>query len=316
MDKINVGISVCLLGSKVRFDGQHKRDRYIVGTLGKYFHWIPSCPEHDCGLPVPRESMRLVGDENAPRLMTGKTKQDKTNLLCSWSDTRLDELEQKNLCGYILKKGSPSCGMGGVRVYHERNGMPYASSPGLFAKLLLERFPLLPIEDEGRLHDPGLRENFIERVFVYHRWQQFKTRGFSAKGLVEFHSKHKYLIMSHGPKPLRNLGAIVANVDKNNIEAECNEYFTTLMVALKLKATVKKNVNVLQHIAGYFKKQLTPDEKAELVEVIEQYHSGLVPHIVPVTLLKHFVRKYDQDYLKGQYYLEPHPLEMMLRNHV
>lgn len=316
MYTINVGISVCLLGSKVRFDGQHKRDGYIVGTLGKYFHWVPSCPEHDCGMPIPRESMRLVGDENSPRLMTGKTKQDKTEQLCGWSEKRLDELELKNLCGYILKKGSPSCGMGGVRIYHEKNGMPYASSAGLFAKMLKERFPLLPIEDEGRLHDPGLRENFIERVFVYHRWQQFRQDGFTMKGLVEFHSRHKYLIMAHGPKPLRALGAIVANLDKSQLEEKCVEYFIELMAALKLKATVKKNVNVLQHIAGYFKKQLSGDEKAELVDIIEQYHSGLVPQIVPITLLKHFVRKYNQEYLKGQYYLEPHPLEMMLRNHV
>jgi len=315
MDKINVGISVCLLGSKVRFDGQHKLDRYITKTLGKYFKWVHSCPEHDCGLPIPRESMRLVGDENEPRLLTGRTKRDITDQLSSWSEKRLNELAQENMCGYIFKKGSPSCGMGGVRIYTER-GMPYASGAGLFAKMLKEKFPYLPIEDDGRLHDPGLRENFIERVFVYHRWQQLTTEGLTAKGLVNFHTQHKYILMSHSVKLLSELGATVANIKDIGIEKSYTQYFPVLMQALKLKSTVKKNVNTLSHIAGYFKKQLTADEKAELVDVIEQYHQQLVPQIVPVTLLKHFIRKYDQSYLKDQLYISPHPLELMLRNHV
>lgn len=314
-EKIKLGISTCLLGEKVRYDGGHKLDRYLVNTVGPFVEWVPICPEHECGLPIPRESMRLVKTEKGVRLLTGKSKIDHTERLVNWSKARLDHLEQENICGFVFKAKSPSSGMRDIKIYSEQ-GMPLSKGSGLFADMLMRRFPYLPVEDEGRLNDAGLRENFIERVFVYFRWQQFLAAGATRKGLVEFHSDHKYLIMAHSETHMRAMGKLVANPDAKEKENLLNEYFINLMEGLKLKATVKKNVNVLQHIMGYFKKQLSSDEKQELLEVIEQYHKQLIPLIVPITLIKHYVNKYDEPYLKRQFYLNPHPAELMLRNHV
>ncbi len=313
-DKIKVGISTCLLGENVRYDGQHKLDRYLRDTLGGYVQWVPVCPEVECGLPVPRPAMRLVGKPEDPRLMTINSKQDLTGRMKKWIAKRLPELEKENLCGYVFKTKSPSSGMRGVKIYTE-DGMPSYSGSGLFAKAFMEKFPLLPVEDEGRLHDASLRENFIERIFIFGRWRKLVSGKPRIKDLIVFHSRHKLILMSHSPKHLRELGKLTASANNNNLPRVMDEYVNIMMPALKLLATVKKNVNVLQHIMGYFKKQLTADEKQELLEVIEEYHRELVPLIVPVTLLKHYVRKYNEPYLMEQYYLSPHPAELKLRNH-
>jgi uncharacterized protein YbgA (DUF1722 family)/uncharacterized protein YbbK (DUF523 family) len=314
-EKIKLGISTCLLGEKVRYDGGHKLNRYLVNVVGQFVEWVPVCPEAECGLPIPRESMRLVHSSKGPRLMTRKSKIDHTDLMMKWAAIRLRRLEKENLCGYIFKSKSPSSGMRDINIYNEK-GMPQSKSSGLFAQAFMERFSILPVEDEGRLNDAGLRENFIERVFVYHRWMKLTTNGASRKRLVDFHTDHKLLIMSHSPKHLRMLGKIVAEPQKRSKSDLVNEYVETLMEGLKLKATVRKNTNVLHHAMGYFKKILTADEKQELLGMIDQYHKSLIPLIVPVTLLRHYVRKYDAPYLKRQYYLNPHPVELMLRNHV
>jgi uncharacterized protein YbgA (DUF1722 family)/uncharacterized protein YbbK (DUF523 family) len=314
-EKIKLGISSCLLGEKVRYDGGHKLNRYLVNTVGPFVEWVPVCPEAECGLPIPRESMRLVQGPGGPRLKTGKTNIDHTDRMMKWAAVRLKQLEKENLCGYVFKSRSPSSGMRDIKIYNEK-GMPQSKGSGLFAQAFMERFPLLPVEDEGRLNDAGLRENFIERVFVYHRWLRFVEDGASRKRLVDFHTEHKLLLMSHSPKHLSALGKIVAAPQARNKSDLIGEYIGILMEGLKLKATAKKNTNVLQHIMGYFKKVLTADEKQELLSVIDQYHESLIPHIVPVTLLNHYVRKYDEPYLKRQHYLNPHPAELMLRNHV
>ncbi len=314
-DTIKLGISTCLLGEKVRYDGGHKLDRYLANTVGPFVEWVPICPEHECGLPIPRESMRLVKTENGVRLLTGKTKVDHTERLVNWAKARLDQLEKEHICGFVFKAKSPSSGMRDIKIYSEQ-GMPLSKGSGLFAEMLMQRFPYLPVEDEGRLNDAGLRENFIERVFVYFRWQQFLEAGATRKDLVAFHSDHKYLIMAHSEKNLRVMGKMVAAPDAKAKEELLNDYFINLMEGLKLKATVRKNTNVLQHIFGYFKKQLTAAEKQEMLDVIEQYYKRLIPLIVPVTLLKHYITKYDEPYLKRQHYLNPHPAELMLRNHV
>jgi len=312
---LRLGISTCLLGENVRYDGGHKHDRYLTDVVGPFVEWVPVCPEVECGLPVPREAMRLVGDLENPRLMTQKTGIDHTTRMYHWAETKLEELESMQLCGYIFKSKSPSSGMRDIKVYNEK-GYPAKKGVGLFAKAFMERFPLLPVEDEGRLHDAGLRENFIERVFIMHRWQQFMSNDPTAKGLLQFHTYHKLLMMAHSVKHLSLLGKLAGNIKQNSFENLTNQNIYNMMDGLKLKATVKKNVNVLQHIMGYFKKQLSKDEKQELLEVIENYHHSLVPLIVPVTLLNHYVRKYDESYLKNQHYLHPHPAELMLRNHV
>jgi len=315
MEKIKIGISSCLLGENVRYDGGHKLDRYITDTLGQYFEWVPVCPEVAYGLPVPREAMHLLGDPDSPRLVTIRTGVDHTEGMLKWATKKLKELESQELCGFIFKSRSPSSGIGGVKVYTP-SGMPSQRGVGIFGGAFTKRFPLIPVIDDGRLHDPGLRENFIERAFVYKRWQEFMKKGSALKELILFHTEHKLLILSHSPKHFSVLGRLVANAKNYKPEELYSEYIKILMESLRLIATIKKNTNVLLHIIGYFKKQLSSNDKQELLEVIESYHKGFVPLIVPITLIKHYVRKFDEPYLKRQYYLNPHPLELMLRNHV
>ena len=310
---IRIGVSSCLLGNKVRFDGGHKHDRYITGTLGNYFEFVPVCPEVECGLSIPREAMRLVGDPNSPRLMTNKTGVDLTDKMNKWAESRVSELAQDNLCGFIFKSKSPSSGMERVKVY-DKNNVPRAIGVGLFARAFKERFPLLPIEEEGRLHDIVLRENFIESVFVYQRWRETVAQS-TAKSLVTFHTQHKLLLRSHSEKHYRELGRIVAQAGTLDPEKLFSVYQENLMAAMKLKPTVKKHVNVLMHMMGHFKKVLSGDEKKELLEVIERFSKQYVPLIVPITLMNHYVRKYNETYLQKQYYLTPHPTELKLRNH-
>ena len=317
MQKIRLGISACLLGQKVRFDGGHQLDRFITDTLGRYVEFVPVCPEVECGLGVPREAMRLVGEPSAPRLMTVRTKIDHTERLVKWAAKRVRELEQEDLCGFIFKSKSPSCGMERVKVYNERaQGSPVTKGVGMFARIFMEHFPLLPVEDEGRLHDPGLRENFIERIFVFQRWRELLAAPPSLGGLVAFHTRHKLLIGAHSTEHYRELGKLVAKGKELPLPDLYKRYQARLMEALRLKATSKKNTNVLHHLMGYFKKVLTAGEKQELLEIIDNYRQGYVPLVVPVTLINHYVRKYDQPYLKEQVYLNPHPVELQLRNHV
>jgi len=315
-EKIKLGVSACLLGEKVRYDGGHKLDAYLTETLGRFVDWVPVCPEVECGLPTPRESMHLSGDADSPRLVTVRSGADHTNRMTQWADKRLDALENEGLCGFIFKSRSPSSGMRGIKIYSPE-GMPIsAKGVGIWARAFMERFPLIPVEDEGRLHDPDLRENFIERVFVYRRWREFIAAGGCLNTLVEFHTDHKLILMAHSPKHYQMLGRLVAGGKKVPKPELRETYLITLMEGLKLIATIRKNTNVLQHMAGYFKNALNTEDKLELQETIGHYHKGLVPLIVPITLLRHYVRKFNEPYLSRQIYLNPHPMELKLRNHV
>ncbi|HVP79280.1 MAG TPA: DUF523 and DUF1722 domain-containing protein [Thermodesulfobacteriota bacterium] len=315
MEKIRLGISTCLLGETVRYDGGHKLDRFLTDTLGQYVQYVPVCPEVECGLGVPRESMHLEGNPDSPRLVTIHTKQDMTDPMVQWARKRVVDLEKEDLCGFVFKSDSPSSGMERVKVYNE-TGMPVKKGVGLFAKIFMDHFPLLPVEDEGRLHDPGLRENFIERIFTLKRWREVLDRKESRGNVVDFHTRHKLLILSHSPKHYQTMGKLVAKAKDLPLKALYQKYQTLLMESLGLKTTPKKNANVLQHMMGYFKEQLSSDEKQELLEVVDHYRKEYLPLIVPITLISHYVRKYDQLYLKQQVYLNPHPLELQLRNHV
>jgi len=276
--------------------------------------YVPVCPEVEAGFGVPRETMRLVGDAASPRLLTTRTALDMTDRMMEWARRRVLELEKEQLDGFIFKSDSPSSGMERVKVYDSR-GMPEKKGVGLFARAFMDHFPLLPVEEDGRLHDIHLRENFIESVFTLHRWREAIKEGTTRRALVDFHTRHKLLLMSHSPKHLRELGNLVADPGSRPPEDLSDRYQATLLAALRLKTTTAKNINVLEHVMGYFKKMLTRDEKQELLEVIDAYRRGDFPLIVPVTLLGHYVRKYDEPYLKGQVYLHPHPLELQLRNH-
>jgi uncharacterized protein YbgA (DUF1722 family)/uncharacterized protein YbbK (DUF523 family) len=312
---IRVGISSCLLGNEVRYDGGHKRDRYITDTLGQFFEWVPVCPEVELGLGTPRETLRLVGSPQAPRLVFAKTQEDITQRMRTWSEARLAKLERLDLCGYILKADSPSCGMERVRVYGG-NGMPNKTGTGIFARALMEGSPMLPVEEEGRLHDLGLRENFVERVFCYRRWRSLLAAGMSRGRLVAFHAAHKLLLMAHSSKHLAELGRLVAEAKGASAAALERTYGEQLMAGLRVKATTRKHVNVLQHVLGYFKRDLDAADKAEALAVLGDYARGLVPLIVPLTLLQHHLRRRPVPYLSEQVYLNPHPKELMLRNHV
>ncbi len=312
---IRVGVSSCLLGNPVRYDGGHKHDRYITDTLADYFHFIPVCPEVECGLPVPRETMRLVGKPESPRLVTSRSGIDHTEKMLAFCNQKVRLLENEDLCAFIFKKDSPSSGLYRVKVYGD-SGQAQKNGRGFFAAALVNHFPLLPVEEEGRLHDPVLRENFIERVFCYNRWKAFLQNVPDYKKLIDFHSRHKLQLMAHSPKLASQMGKLVAAGKTIPKKELLEEYQLSLLETLALKATIKKNVNVLYHITGHFKKLLTGDEKAELIQLIDNYAHSLVPLIVPLTLINHYIRKHEVFYLQNQTYLEPHPFELMLRNHV
>lgn len=314
MEKIRLGVSTCLLGEKVRYDGGHKLDHFLTDTLGQYVDYIPVCPEVECRFGIPREPFRLVGDPKNPRLVTTRTNQDHTERMVQWAWKRVEELEKEGLCGYIFKSGSPSSGMDRVKVF-DSTGVPRKVGVGIFARVFMEHFPLLPVEDEGRLNDPELRENFVERIFTLKRWRknllQKKNRG----NLINFHTRHKLLILSHSPEHYRIMGRVVAQGKNIPLKTLYDKFQTLLMEALQRQTTARKNANVLQHMMGYFKEQISADEKQELLEIIDQFRRGYFPLIVPITLMNHYIRKYKQPYLKEQEYLNPHPLELQLRNH-
>jgi uncharacterized protein YbgA (DUF1722 family)/uncharacterized protein YbbK (DUF523 family) len=311
---IRVGVSSCLLGEHVRYDGGHKHDRSITDTLGRFLSFLPVCPEVGCGMPVPREAMRLEGDPGNPRLMTRQSRVDKTDQMRAFCADKVRELEDADLCGFIFKKASPSSGLWRVNVYNE-TGTPKKVGSGLFAAAMARHFPLLPMEEDERLNAPAIRENFIERIFSYRRWKDFQLNRPGLGELVEFHTRQKLLVMSHSTQIYREMGALVAHGGEMQREELFRRYGELLMKALALQATAKKSTNVLMHIMGYFKKELGPAEKTELLETIRQYHHQQVPLLVPLTLLKHYVKLYDQPYLKRQVYLAPHPAELMLRYH-
>jgi len=299
----------------VRYNGGHQLDRFLRDTLGRYVEYVPVCPEVEAGYSTPREPFRLVGDPDNPRLITVTTKIDHTRRMTKWSKKRAAELEGEGLCGFIFKSRSPSSGMERVKVYTEK-GMPMKKGVGVFARAFMEKFPLLPVEEDGRLHDPVLRENFIERIFTMGRWREMCSQRKNPGRLVRFHARHKLMLMSHSQAHLTEMGRLVAHAKKTPANELYSEYQRLLLESLALKATQKKHVNVLQHIQGYFKRVLTADEKQEISEIFEAYRRGDYPLIVPITLLNHYVRKYDEPYLKEQYYIQPHPLELRLRNHV
>lgn len=313
--KIRIGISSCLLGEKVRWDGGHKRDRFITDTLGGYFEWVPVCPELEVGMGVPRETVRLTGTPESPRMVGVKSGRDWTAPMRDHCRERVRGLEKMDLSGYILKSDSPSCGMERVRVYPEK-GTATRKGVGTFARALMEHFPLLPVEEEGRLCDPGLRENFIERVFAYRRWRDLEASGCRRGDLVAFHTAHKFLVLSHSPRHHQALGRLVAAAKRHGADRLATLYGGTFMEALRVPATVKGHCNVLQHLAGFLKDRLDAAEKREMGEVLEDYRRGLAPLAVPLTLLKHHVRRHGITFVSDQIYLNPHPKELMLRNHV
>lgn len=299
----------------MRFDGGHKHDAFITDTLGRFCEWVPVCPEVEIGLGTPRESMRLIGLPEHPRLVAPRSGKDHTDTMSKWAEKRLDQLDSLGLHGYILKKDSPSCGMARVRVYSDQ-GLAARTGRGLFADALLKRFPMLPVEEEGRLHDMPLRENFIERVFAFHRWTEFVKSKPRPKDLVNFHTCQKLSLMAHSPVHYQKLGRLVAKAGSVPMGELLAEYGAIFMEGLALRATAKKHANVLQHLVGYLKNDLDAVNKSEMLALIDSYRVGRVPLVVPLTLLNHHFLRHPVSWVAEQSYLNPYPSELMLRNHV
>ena len=311
LEKIKIGISSCLMGEKVRFDSGHKRNAYINGILSNFFEFTAFCPEVEIGLSIPREPIRLVTLNDKVRCVgTRNPELDVTEDLYRSADEQ--QFWHRQLCGYILKKGSPSCGMERVRLY--KGDIPDRIGVGLYAERLMQNFPDLPVEEEGRLEDPVLRENFIQRVYIYSRWQKLMAQAVSMKSLTLFHAQHKYIYMSHDQSMARQLGSWLADNHKTDLNTLTRQYLSKMMTLLKHRATRKNHVNTLQHVQGYLKNHLDADDKQELTTNINQYREGLLPLIVPITLLRHHFRRHPNNYISDSYYMQPHPSELMLLN--
>lgn len=311
--RIRIGISSCLLGEQVRFDGNHKHDHYLSGTLGQVFEFVPVCPEVGIGMGVPRPAIRLVGPPDAPRLVGVKAADlDVTDQMITYGQRMARRLG--DLSGYVFKSKSPSCGMERVKLYDGRGGSS-KQGIGLYAREIMRAHPLLPVEEEGRLGDPLLRDNFLERVFTYHRWQRLTAQRLTPGALVEFHTRHKLALMAHGTEPYRALGRLVAEAGRRPIRELADEYIAGLMQALRRRATARRHTDVLMHVMGYLKQRLDRDDKEELLGLIDGYRRDRVPRIAPITLLKHHFRKHPNDYIAAQTYMNPDPLELKLRGY-
>jgi uncharacterized protein YbgA (DUF1722 family)/uncharacterized protein YbbK (DUF523 family) len=314
--RLRIGVSACLLGQEVRYNGGHKRDAFLTDTFGRYVEWVAVCPEVEVGMGTPRPPIRLERQGEEIRLVMPGTGEDYTDAMRAWAECRVAALGEMDLDGYVLKKDSPSCGMERVKVY-SGEGAPSKDGRGLFAETLMARLPDLPVEEEGRLNDPLLRENFIARVFVHHRWREGEKEGWTRASLMRFHERHKFLLMARNQNGMRRLGRLLGDSGKGTpADGLAAAYRQGLTEVLRRPATRRGHTNVLQHLAGYVSDALGSADRAELAETIERYRLGLVPLIVPLTLIRHHVRRQGVEYLQGQAYLEPHPYELMLLNHV
>jgi uncharacterized protein YbgA (DUF1722 family)/uncharacterized protein YbbK (DUF523 family) len=313
--RVKIGVSSCLLGQEVRYNGGHKRDRFLISSLSQFVDYVPICPEVAIGLGVPRPPIRLVGDPDAPKAVgTDDHTIDVTARLQSFAREKTQTLV--DISGYILKKDSPSCGMERVKVYSEKGGAAQRKGQGVFARVLMERMPLLPVEEEGRLNDPVLKENFLTRVFVFHRWQRLVAEGLSSRALIAFHTDHKFLLMAHSQAAYQRMGRMLADLGDVDLEAVALMYATEMMTALARRATRKRHANTLQHMAGYLKRSIDSEDKQELNHNIDAYRRGQVPLIVPITLFRHYFRRHPDPYMERQVYLHPHPEELSLRNSI
>lgn len=314
MTAIKVGISACLLGDTVRYDGGHKRSAFCADELSRHVEFVKLCPEVGIGLPIPRPTIRLEQHANGVQAVVPKTGQNVTQMLTDFADRAQPHLQQ--LSGYVVCAKSPSCGMERVKLYDPETGHAKKVGEGIFVRRLRELHPALPIEEDGRLNDQHLRENFVLRVYVYAQWQamtaQCSNRHHSKALLLDFHTRLKLLLLAHDQPLYRSLGRMVAQCS-NVTQAFADDYIQQVMKALSQPASRANHTNVLQHIQGYFKTQLTAEQKQELSDLILAYRQGNQPLLVPITMIRHYLREYPNDYLNNQRYLEPYPTDLKLR---
>ncbi|WP_339671951.1 DUF523 and DUF1722 domain-containing protein [Dasania marina] len=312
---IPVGLSACLAGQPVRYNGGHSQSRLCLDTLSQHFDFKTFCPEVAAGFGTPRPTMRLTGDPANPRLqLSNDDQQDFTEQLQQGFSEQLAQFE--HLDGYILMKNSPSCGLKRIKIY-QANGYPHTErGQGLFTAALIERYPLLPVEEEGRLQDPHLRENFILRVYAHHNFRADVSLAPSHHTLLQFHSSYKYVLMAHNQPLYRELGRMLANAKQSDLSPLMAQYFSLFMQALSEPATVKNHCNTLLHILGYLKKSVPSEARQHIAAVIHKYRVGQLPLVTPMTLLKHYIEQFGSDYIKGQRYFEPYPETLCLSNNI
>ncbi len=309
--RIKIGISSCLLGQAVRFDGGHRNNRFCRQVLGHYFEFTPFCPEVGIGLPTPRKTIRLVGDIESPRaVLSDDSTQDFTTALSDFADRNQSKLAE--LCGYILCKASPSCGMERVKLYAP-GGQASKKGVGIFAARLHSLFPDLPLEEDGRLNDPNICDSFIKRVYIYQEWRQMLDSGLTLKRLHQFHARHKFNLLAHNQGVYRQLGPFVATMTNENLPSQAPLYFSQLMLGMKKVATRKNNTNVLMHIQGFLKNKLSPEDKEELTACILDYNQGHQPILSALTLLQHHFKKHPTPYIDNQSFLSPYPKQLAIR---
>jgi len=312
---LRLGVSACLMGRAVRFDGGHSRDRLLMGPAAPFAELVPICPEVEMGLGTPRPTIRLQREGELVKLVRPADGEDLTARMRAWAEQRVEQIAKMDLSGYVLKKDSPSCGMERVRVY-DQNGSPGRDGRGIFAEVLMERLPLLPVEEDGRLHDAKLRENFFERAYAYDRLRKLFAEGWTRGDVVRFHSREKLLLLSHDPKSCSELGRLVAAVKSHDREEFAERYQRLFMGALAKKASPGRQINVLEHIAGYFSEKVEAPERAEIVAHLKDFRQGFVPLAVPLALLRHHVSRFKLEYIASQSYFNPHPKELSLRSHL
>ncbi|MBW8873335.1 MAG: DUF1722 domain-containing protein [Acidobacteria bacterium] len=317
--KVRIGISACLLGQEVRYNGGHKRDDFLVDTFGPFVEWVPVCPEVELGMGTPRPAIRLERIGGGVRLRMPSTGADLTDVMRNFSRGRVEALATLSLDGYVLKKDSPSCGLERVKVYPPAGGAGASAKDGrgIFAQALLARLPHLPVEEEGRLNDPRLRESFVTRVFAHHRWQEGGRAGWTRAALMRYHERHELLLMARNPSALRRLGRLLGDAGRSDSVQELTDsYLAGLTATLSRPASRRGHTNVLHHLLGFISDRLDRGDRAELVATIERYRLGLAPLVAPMTLIRHHVRRQEVECLRDQVYLEPHPHELVLLNHV
>ena len=311
-DSILIGVSACVVGEKVRFDGGHKSNHFVSQDLGQYVRYVPVCPEVGMGMTIPRPAIRLIHSGDSIALVETKdASKDHTAALLAFSRDKVAQLAKQPLCGYVVCAKSPTCGMEKVKVYRENNAEK--EGVGLYTQVLKDQMPWLPIEEDGRLNDPVLRENFVTRVFCLHDFHRSMGATPTAGKIVDFHSRYKLTLMAHHPDSYRSLGKLVANIKQYDTQEFVELYRLGLMQALTNKATRKNNTNVLMHIQGYFKRALDKQQKAQFTQVIHDYREGVLPLLAPITLIKHYLSLYPDAYLSQQRYLTPYPQELKLR---
>jgi uncharacterized protein YbgA (DUF1722 family)/uncharacterized protein YbbK (DUF523 family) len=314
-EKPRIGVSSCVFGQKVRYDGQHARDEFVQKTLHRFVEWVPVCPEVDIGMGVPREPVRLRGTQAVPRMVGQQSGTDWTDRMSAYAQQRVGQLEQQQIHGYIVKAKSPSCGMERVRVYGRGNGVHSVRGRGLFTRALMEASPCLPVEEDGRLHDMQLRENFITRVFAYQRWRALVSTRPTIARLVAFHARHKLLLLAHHEPSMRRLGRMVAEAKQHPISHVLDTYGHLFMDALGQHATSKTHANVLQHMLGHVSEYIDSETRQSVAQTISDFRRGYAPLLAPLVLIHHYVKRFHVAYLLDQVYLQPHPKELMLRNH-